>query len=361
MVATPSRPYIVGACAPLGISPKSPTARNVNNSQGRFVQQSYRSRPRRSHHTRIVRAHSGFYSAQLPFRVEFTNSSWWQQTPSPRADSNTGFPQAAHQLKCPRLLKSLELASMASLRLILHQGSTSDRGTVLAMFSDSLLPPSPPLTMDGGPSGETGPGSALASLYRWFLEACNAHNRHRYFLEPITHDWSGCLVITTNTKAWPYADIYVAHFNMPRLPLKYGGSPSNMELLAIAAGLELVDTLELMGTVYTDCQDLERKPLHPHAIRRNSANLDLHPPAPLAPHYPPMDRKLGHFPECLVSGSVGTTARLTASAWHLGERGIAARDCKIRHLWDFRWHGGNCGRSLCGHCQMPPSLPPPYV
>ena len=57
----------------------------------------------------------------------------------------------------------------------------------------------------------------------------------------------------------------------------------------------------------------------------------------------------------------GTSTRYAAKIWSLGQRGIARRGRKTRHLWDLRWHGENqaiadpangaalsrCG--LCGH------------
>ena len=44
-----------------------------------------------------------------------------------------------------------------------------------------------------------------------------------------------------------------------------------MELLGISAGLELLDALNLTGTVYSDCQGLVRKLCHPHVLRRTPA------------------------------------------------------------------------------------------
>ena len=49
------------------------------------------------------------------------------------------------------------------------------------------------------------------------------------------------------------------------------GLPMTMELLAISAGLELLDALSLSGTVCSDCQGLVKKLLHPHALRRTPA------------------------------------------------------------------------------------------
>ena len=46
----------------------------------------------------------------------------------------------------------------------------------------------------------------------------------------------------------------------------------NVELLAISAGLELLDALGISGTVYSACQGLVKKLHHPHVLRRTPAN-----------------------------------------------------------------------------------------
>ena len=46
----------------------------------------------------------------------------------------------------------------------------------------------------------------------------------------------------------------------------------NMELLAISAGLELLEAFDLEGTVYSDCQGLVKKLQHPQVLRRTPAS-----------------------------------------------------------------------------------------
>ena len=60
-----------------------------------------------------------------------------------------------------------------------------------------------------------------------------------------------------------HAPIYILPFTVPRLAAELGGVPMTMELLGISAGLELLDALNLTGTVYSDCQGLVRKLCHP--------------------------------------------------------------------------------------------------
>ena len=55
---------------------------------------------------------------------------------------------------------------------------------------------------------------------------------------------------------------------VPCLAAELGGVPMTKELLGISAGLELLDALSLTGTVFSDCQGLVHKLLHPHVLRR---------------------------------------------------------------------------------------------
>ena len=74
-----------------------------------------------------------------------------------------------------------------------------------------------------------------------------------------THEGGGSIIITQN---WRSQSILVIPFHTPRLPPEIGGLPSIMELLAITGGLEVLATLGLTGTIYSDCQGLIRKLLH---------------------------------------------------------------------------------------------------
>ena len=82
----------------------------------------------------------------------------------------------------------------------------------------------------------------------------------------------GCIVVTQDSADWASAPFYVLPFTVPSMAEEYGGTPINMELLAISAGLELLDALDLRGTVFSDCQGLVKKLLHPHVLRRTPAS-----------------------------------------------------------------------------------------
>ena len=90
----------------------------------------------------------------------------------------------------------------------------------------------------------------------------------------------------------------------------------NMELLAISAGLELMDTLDLHGTVFSDCQGLVKKLLHPHVLRRTPTSASL----PLICAYA---RRLQHPSRTLqwVRGH-SERSRTPRTAWDQSQWGI---------------------------------------
>ena len=92
-----------------------------------------------------------------------------------------------------------------------------------------------------------------------------------------THEGGGSIIITHAHEHWRSRPILVIPFHTPRLPPELGGLPSIMELLAITGGLEVLATLGLTGTIYSDCQGLIRKLLHPHLLRRNTTGSGFPP------------------------------------------------------------------------------------
>ena len=75
-------------------------------------------------------------------------------------------------------------------------------------------------------------------------------------MEPGTHQGGGCIVVIQDTADWAHAPIYILPFTVPRLAAELGGVPMTMELLGISAGLELLDALNLSGTVYSTAKAL---------------------------------------------------------------------------------------------------------
>ena len=337
----------------------------------------------------------------------------------------------------PTTLIANTLAELAYSRLIVHSPGSASSGTVLAAFPDTLLPPPDP-----PPPWTDIFREHLDPQLRWSIYADGSWraplppSTHDFFLEPEGMQGGGCIVVTQDSADWASAPIYVLPFTVPSTAEEYGGTPMNMELLAISAGLELLDDLDLRGTVFSDCQGLVKKLLHPHVLRRTPASAGFpliracarrlqHPSRTLqwgifladrharSPAASPEPGFLLHVAEpisfvCIAKGAIqpddwhwataghapllgaigrtvsavslsaylshrdgsralrgapplweGTSSRFAARIWFLGQRGIARRGRKVRHLWDLRWHGENkavadpvniAALSCCGLC-----------
>ena len=171
------------------------------------------------------------------------------------------------------MLRADTFAAHAFSRLIVHSAGTATSGTVLAAFPDRLLPPPDP-----PPSWTDIFREHLDPQLRWRIytdgswRAALSPTPHDFFLEPGGMQGGGCIVVTQDSADWATAPIYVLPFTVPSTAEEYGGTPLNMELLAISAGLELLEDLGLRGTVFTDCQGLVKKLLHPQVLRRTPAS-----------------------------------------------------------------------------------------
>ena len=382
--------------------------------------------------------------------------------PSGRRPSLGPLPRVGQRL-CPlgrpTALRAATLAAHAFSRLIVHSSGAATSGTVLAALLDRLLPPPDP-----PPSWTDIFKEHLDPQQRWRIytdgswRAALPPTSHDYFLEPGGMQGGGCIVVTQDSADWATTPIYVLPFTVPSMAEEYGGIPMNMELLAISAGLELLDDLGLQGTVFSDCQGLVQKLLHPQVLRRTPASAGfpliracvrrLHPSrtlqwvrshpersriprtawdqsqwgiffadryarSPFAPPEPGFPLQIaepisficiaegairpddwhwataGHAPLLGALGRTvsavsltaylshrdnsralrgapplwaGTSSRYAARIWTLGQRGIARRGRKARHLWDLRWHGENQAiadpangavLSRCGLCAHP--------
>ena len=73
-----------------------------------------------------------------------------------------------------------------------------------------------------------------------------------------THHGRGALFFSADLPDW-CSDISAASFDIPLTLRALGGSAHVAELLAIHAGLHLLSTLRLRGTVYTDCLSAVKK------------------------------------------------------------------------------------------------------
>ena len=174
----------------------------------------------------------------------------------------------------PRPFPSGLFSDLAHHRAIIQCRGRLPGGTVLASFPDQLLPPPTPT-----PPWTEIFREHLDPQLHWRVyadgswKAAPSPTADDVFLEPGSQQGGGCIVVTQDTADWAMAPIYILPFAVPRLSAEYGGVPQTMELLAISAGLELLEALDLTGTVYSDCQGLVKKLHHPHVLRRSPASV----------------------------------------------------------------------------------------
>ena len=172
----------------------------------------------------------------------------------------------------PRHILADTFSTLAHHRSVVHRRGQAPYGSVVASFPDCLLPPPSP----------THPWTDIFRdhldpqlSWRIYTDGSWKSDPHPtpddYYLEPGSHQGGGCIVVTQDTADWVHAPIYILPFTVPRLAAELGGVPMTIELLGISAGLELLDALNLTGTVYSDCQGLVRKLCHPHVLRRTPA------------------------------------------------------------------------------------------
>ena len=138
-------------------------------------------------------------------------------------------------------------------RLLVAIGNSSGKGTIHAEFSDSLGTSSPhpspwPTSLRSGlPAGHMWSVYSDASWRaQQPLEAQTAFGSHGTYLG------RGALFLSADSPDW-CSHISSVRFDIPPTLRVLGGTAQVAELLAIYAGLYLLHTLNLQGTVYSDC------------------------------------------------------------------------------------------------------------
>ena len=134
-------------------------------------------------------------------------------------------------------------------------------GTILATFPDIIQTPAPPAAHWAEHLRDR-----LDPSVHWRIYVDGAWGprptptTENYFWDGNSHaGGGGCIVLMASRAAWEQAPITVLPFSAQSLPADQGGSPFMMELLALTGALQLLEHLQLRGTVYSDCQGLIRK------------------------------------------------------------------------------------------------------
>jgi len=172
----------------------------------------------------------------------------------------------------------------ASHRCVAHLRRAGLHGTILATFLDSFAPhtTTPPSWAD-----QVRPLLGDHKQWRVYTDGSwterTTHTEDSIFQTDGRHEGRGAIVFVPDTAEWATDTQVVLRFHFPPRHSQLGGSAFLMELLACTAGLTLLDTLGLRGTVHTDCQGLvtsllRPQPQHPRGIPSPSSLPPRTPP-----------------------------------------------------------------------------------
>ena len=163
------------------------------------------------------------------------------------ATTRTKPPSSGYPVK----IKYVDFMSRGTHRLLVTR--TTDKSKIHAEFLDHLDPatPSPPTWAE--PLCPFLPRENSWSVY-WDASWRTIHppTAQAVFGIQGTHDGRGALYLTADFPDW-CPRIAAVRFEIPSTLQARGGTAHMTELLAIHAGLHLLHTLKLRGTVYSDC------------------------------------------------------------------------------------------------------------
>ena len=151
-----------------------------------------------------------------------------------------------------------DFTDRCSHRVLVHPSRSPGKGTLRAEFPDT-----PQLTPSPGPSWV----DALRPLdptISWSIytdaswRAVRPPQAQAVFGLQGSHHGRGALFITADHPDW-CSDILALHFEIPPTPPSLGGTAQVAELLAIQAGLHLLHSRHLRGTVFSDCLGAVKK------------------------------------------------------------------------------------------------------
>ena len=153
----------------------------------------------------------------------------------------------------PTTLHRRDFVLRVTHRLLVYTPKTSGKGTIHAEFPDSLGPPSPPTPPWSEPLR-----SLLTGVHSWSVytdaswRAKQPLQAQAVFGNQGTHEGRGALFLSADSPDWS-SHVAAACFEIPPTLRALGGTAQVAELLAIYSGLSLLSTLNLRGTIYSDC------------------------------------------------------------------------------------------------------------
>ena len=150
-------------------------------------------------------------------------------------------------------LQHKDFVARVTHRLLVSISKSPCTGTIHAEFPDSLGLPPPPSPSWSEPFRSLLPGGYTWSVYTdasW--RATHPLQAQAVFGTLGTHAGRGALFLSADSSDW-CSHLVAACFDIPPTLRALGGSAQVAELLAIYAGLSLLSTLNLRGTIYSDC------------------------------------------------------------------------------------------------------------
>ena len=170
-----------------------------------------------------------------------------------------GRPRAITRAGHPTTLPITDFTHRCTHRLLVLRGCGQRKGTIR-----TEIPDTPCLTSSTPPSWVEPLRLCLPSTHSWSLYSDSSWRRatplqaKAVFGLQGSHHGRGALFFSADLPDW-CSDISAASFEIPLTLRALGGSAYVAELLAIHAGLHLLSTLRLRGTVYTDCLSAVKK------------------------------------------------------------------------------------------------------
>ena len=180
-----------------------------------------------------------------PDSRELTIQRWLALPPTqhrPRPLIRTGFP-----IKVPHA----DFISRGTHRLLCT--STADKGNIIAEFPDLLCP-----TTTTPPSWTDVLRPYLSRDHSWSVftdaswRAIHPPPAQTVFGIQGTHEGRGVLFLSADLPDW-CSSVIAVRFDIPPTLHSLGGTAHVAELRAIHAGLHLLHTLKLQGSIYSDC------------------------------------------------------------------------------------------------------------
>ena len=188
-----------------------------------------------------------------------------------------GRPRDIARAGHPNILPVVDFIARCTHRLLVMKGRSPHKGAIRLE-----LPDTPCLTPLEAPAWSEPFRQLLSRAHSWSVYSDSSwraakpiHARAAFGLQG-SHLGKGALFLSADLPDW-CTDISAISFEIPPTLRALGGSPQAAELLAIQAGLQLLHTLGLHGTVYSDClsavKKITRKWTPGHAYQAAGASL----------------------------------------------------------------------------------------